>query len=86
MTGQPERWDGDVVRALPAVPRRRRRCTAPLEPGLIGALIDVYLAAVAATVRDGQPVDLPHLGRLRLGSVGEVILDPLPGLVGGEVA
>jgi len=51
-------------------------------PGTISRGIDLYLRAVAAAVRDGEAVDLPHLGRLRLADIGRgVVFDPAPGLL-----
>lgn len=41
-----------------------------------------YLVHVAAAVAAGQAVDVPHIGRLRLGAVGELLVDPVPEVLG----
>lgn len=75
---------GLASRYAPAPGERSTRIgnlDTPLGAGTVRVAIDVYLAQVAAAVAGGQAVEIPHLGRLRLGAVGAVIFEPAPGLI-----
>jgi hypothetical protein len=85
-------WWMDGDGAGPALCRERWRATdadapsgALADPGLgpIGLGVDCYLRAVAGALRDGEVVELPHLGRLRLADLGRgVVFEAAPGLAG----
>lgn len=54
------------------------------DPGLgpIVLGVDCYLRAIAGAVRDGEVVELPHLGRLRRLDLGRgVVFEAAPGLL-----
>lgn len=54
---------------------RYRTIRPPLATHTVAAGIDAYLVSVAEAIIDGQAVDIPHLGRLRMGAVGQVIFE-----------
>jgi hypothetical protein len=56
----------------------------PAGLGPIARGVDCYLRQLAAAVRDGDEVSVPHLGRLRRAGPGRVRFDPAPGLLGDQ--
>jgi len=92
-TLSPTPWWMETASAGPALCRERWQPDDPApggiaDPGLgpIGRGVDIYLRQIAAAVRDGEVVEVPHLGRLRLADIGRgVLFDPAPGLLGRGV-
>lgn len=74
---------GLASRYTPDEPRTARigNLDTPLGAGTVRVAVDVYLAQVAAAVAEGQAVEVPHLGRLRLGAIDSIIFEPAPGLL-----
>ena len=72
-----DRWTDSPALGDPAI-------GDPAGLGPIARGVDCYLRQLAAAVRDGDEVSVPHLGRLRRAGPGRVRFDPAPGLLGDQ--
>ena len=80
-----DRWGRDAYSDLGQTPWWMDDAPAGTQPprvGLATGIVRVYLAAVAAAVRDGDAIDLPHLGRLTRTPDGAIQFAAHPSLTG----